>query len=58
MLTQLATGGDMSRWGALNAITATAKTVESFDRQVELEELGWSLASLSEREWERLAVAA
>ena len=58
VLTQLASNGDFSRWGALNAITAAAKSVESFDRQVELEEMGWSLASLPEREWSKLAVAA
>ena len=58
VLLQLTTGGDLSRWGAANAVTAAAKTVESFDRQVEMEELGWDLASLSEREWAKLAVAA
>ena len=58
VLTSLATGGDFTRWGALNAVTAAAKTVDSFDRQVEMEELGWTLASLPEREWARLAVAA
>jgi Domain of unknown function (DUF932) len=56
VLAKLTLGGDMSRWGALNAITAAAKTADSFDRQVEMEEMGWSLASLSEREWERIAV--
>ena len=58
VLLQLATGGDMTRWGALNAVTAAAKSIESFDRRVEMEELGWTLASLPEREWSRLAVAA
>jgi hypothetical protein len=58
VLTQLASNGDFSRWGALNAFTAAAKTVDSFDRQVEMEEMGWTLASLSEREWAKLAVAA
>lgn len=55
MLSNLTLGGDMSRWGALNAVTATAKTADTFDRQVEMEEMGWSLASLSEREWEHIA---
>jgi len=58
VLTQLASNGDMSRWGALNAITAAAQKVESFDRRVEMEEMGWSLATASTREWERIAVAA
>lgn len=58
VLTNLAAGGDLSRWGALNAITATAHTVESFDRGVELEEIGWSVAEMTNRDWERIAVAA
>jgi Domain of unknown function (DUF932) len=58
VLTQLASNGDFTRWGALNAVTAAAKSSESFDRQVELEELGWSMAEMSEREWGRIAVPA
>jgi hypothetical protein len=58
VLTKLAAAGDFSRWGALNALTATAATVESFDRRVELEEFGWDLATLPTREWERIAVPA
>jgi len=58
VLTQLAANGDFSRWGAVNAVTAAAQTVESFDRRVEMEEMGWSLATLPTREWERIAVAA
>lgn len=55
VLTQLASNADFSRWGALNAITAAAQTVESFDRRVEMEEMGWSLATTSTREWEQIA---
>jgi hypothetical protein len=58
VLLSLATGGDFSRWGALNAVTATAQTVESFDRRVELEGIGWDVASLTDREWSRIAVSA
>lgn len=58
VLVTLASGGDFSRWGALNAVTATAQTVESFDRRVELEEIGWSIADLSPKEWSRIAVSA
>jgi len=55
VLTALTLGGDMSRWGALNAITAAAKQTDTFDRQVEMEEMGWKVAAMSEREWERIA---
>jgi hypothetical protein len=58
VLLQLAAGGDMSRYGALNAVTAAAKGSESFDRRVEMEEIGWKVAELSTREWDRIAVAA
>ena len=58
MLLNLVLGGDMSRWGALNAVTAAAHQVETFDRGVELEEIGWDIANLPSREWERIAVAA
>jgi len=57
VLTNLAAGGDLTRWGALNAITATASTLTNFDRGVELEEMGWAIAEMPRREWERIAVA-
>ncbi len=55
VLTNFALGGDITRWGALNAVTATAKTAENFDRGVELEEIGWSIAGMTTREGERIA---
>ena len=58
VLLNLSTGGDMTRWGALNAVTAAAQTVENFDRGVEMEEMGWSIAEMSRRDWSRIAVAA
>ena len=58
VLTNLVREGDLTRWGMLNAVTATAATVENFDRGVELEETGWSIANLSRRDWDRIAVAA
>ena len=58
LLTRIAAGGDLTRWGAISALTNTAQSVTNFDRGVELEEMGWSLANLPNREWERIAVAA
>lgn len=49
--------GDLSRWGALNAITYVAHTVESFDRQAELEGIGWDVAKMAPSAWERVALA-
>lgn len=58
VLLNLAGGNDMSQWGALNAVTAAAKSSESFDRRVEMEEIGWKVAEMTPREWDRVAVAA
>jgi hypothetical protein len=58
VLRNLVSAGDFSQWGALNAVTAAAKTVESFDRQVELEEIGWDVGQLNAREWANVAIAA
>ena len=58
VLLNLSREGDFTRWGMLNAVTAAAHTVENFDRGVELEEMGWNIANLSRRDWERIAVAA
>lgn len=58
VLNFLAAGGDLTQWGAINAITETAKRAESFDRLVELEETAGRLAEYSEAEWARVAVAA
>jgi len=44
------------QWGALNAITAVAQTVESFDRQADLEGIGWQVANMSDRAWEKVAL--
>ncbi len=57
VLTNLVAAGDMSQWGALNAVTAAAKSAESFDRQAELESLGWDIAGLSSKEWANIAIA-
>jgi hypothetical protein len=40
VLEHLIRGGDMSRYGLLNAVTRAAQDVESYDRAVDLERLG------------------
>ncbi len=57
VMLSLVSGGDHSRWGALNAVTAVAQTVESFDRQAELEGIGWQVAQMSESAWNKVAFA-
>lgn len=58
ILTYLIEGGDLSQWGAVNAITAAAKSATGFDRVAELEEIGGKLAALPANEWARVATAA
>lgn len=57
VLRNLTLGGDMSRWGAANAITATAKAAASFDRLVELEQAGGRTMLMGEADW-RVAARA
>lgn len=45
------------QWGMLNAFTAAAKQAEGFDRQAEIEGLGWSLAQMAPATWEKVALA-
>jgi len=58
VLKHLFAEGDFTQWGALNAVTRAAQDRETFDRQAELESVGWSLANLSNREWAKIATAA
>jgi hypothetical protein len=47
VMRNLISGGDVSQWGLTNAVTALANTVESYDRAVELEEIGGKIAGLA-----------
>ncbi len=56
ILTHLIEGGDLTAYGALNAITRTAQDVADFDRSVELERIGGQMLELPRADW--LAIAA
>lgn len=56
VLEHLIRGGDLSRWGALNAVTRTAQDSPSYDRATELEAVGGKLLALSSEEWSRYRV--
>lgn len=59
ILRNLIEGADLSRWGVLNAITATAKEeVLSYDRATELEALGGNMLTIPANDWKALSVAA
>jgi hypothetical protein len=53
----LITGGDLSRYALINAVTRTAEDVPSYDRATELETLGYRLMELPQREWSAIANA-
>lgn len=57
VLLSLMQNGDRSQWGMLSAVTAAAQSCESFDRRVEMEEMGWQVAELSGKEWATIASA-
>ena len=56
VLKHLITGGDLSKWGAANAITRYSQDVESYDRATELEAIGGDVIELSPQEWSKVAV--
>jgi hypothetical protein len=51
IMNNLVKGGDGSRWGLSNAITALAHEIENPDRQYEVEAAGWDVVRLSPSEW-------
>ena len=57
ILTRLLQGADYSRWGVVNAVTGLANEHASYDRAVELEQLGGKLLGLSAQQWQPIAHA-
>lgn len=58
VLKELASGGDLSRFGLYNAITAASQSVEDYDRASDLERIGAQVIELPKTEWRRIAQAA
>lgn len=58
ILRHLVEGGDLSRYGMLNAVTRFSQDVEDYDRATELEALGGKVLSLPKTDWSVLAEAA
>lgn len=55
VLRELAVGGDLTRWGAVNAITASAKMADSFERKHEIETAGGALLGATDKDWAAIA---
>lgn len=58
ILRSLIEGGDLSRWGIVNALTHQAHSTESYDRAVEFESMGGKLVELPATEWKEILEAA
>lgn len=57
VLRYLIEGGDLSRYGVMNAVTRTAEDADSYDRATELEAAGGQVLDMSRSVWERIATA-
>jgi hypothetical protein len=51
VLHHLALGGDLTKYGALNAVTRASQDVESYDRATELEVVGGHILAMPSAEW-------
>lgn len=58
VLTHLIEGGDLSRYGLMNAVTRSAQDSESYDRATELEAAGQRVIDLPANDWRQIAEAA
>lgn len=58
ILHHLAAGGDLSRFGLLNAVTRMAQDVDSYDRSVELEMVGGAMIDMEPRTWNKIVTVA
>ena len=57
ILHHLTLGGDLTLYGLLNAVTRHAQDVESYDRSMELEEVGGGLVDVTRDVWREIATA-
>jgi hypothetical protein len=58
VLRHLISGGDLSGYGLVNAVTHYSQEVPDYDRATEFEVLGGKLLSLPDRDWMEIAEAA
>jgi len=58
LIENLIRDGDYSKWGMVNAVTALANNHESYDRAIELEEMGGRILNLNKSAWSQIAEAA
>lgn len=57
VLRHLTLGGNLSQWGLMQAITATASDAGSYDRATEMESFGGQVLELPKQAWKKIAEA-
>ncbi len=57
VLRNLITGGDISQFGLVQAVTATANTLPSYDRATDFEAFGGQVLVLPQTDWKEIANA-
>lgn len=57
ILRSLISGGDLSSWGLINAVTHQAHSIANYDRAVEFEAMGGRLLDLPKTEWREILEA-
>lgn len=58
ILTHLIEGGDLSKWGMVNAVTRSAEDEKDYEVSTDLERAGGKVLDLSPTEWRTLTAAA
>jgi hypothetical protein len=54
VISHLVAGGDLSKYGLANAVTRTSQDAADYDRATEMESMGWSIATMPKRAWDRI----
>ena len=57
VLRYLIEGGDLTKYGLANSLTRASQDLESYDRATELENLGWTVATMPPAQWNALNTA-
>lgn len=55
ILRHLIEGGNLNKWGAVNALTRAAHDVDDYDLSVEMERAGGKILELSSADWKEIA---
>lgn len=58
ILSHLISGGDLSQWGLINAVTRYSQDVEDYDRATSLERSGGEILELGKDAWAEIAQAS